>query len=136
MGRNNSLTKNWNVLSLIFIFYFRKILWCVTCLFFSPCWYFIQNKSCIQFSMFQCLTLVVYWIAFTWKTQNQIHWIIPISGTCSFILSIGIFSLEISYAYLHACSKSVEISFQFCQFFCGYIYQCTFYIQVGRIYYS
>ena len=46
-------------------------------------------------------------IALTWKGQNQIHWIMPISETCSFVLSIEMFSLDISYAYWYACFKEL-----------------------------
>ena len=42
---------------------------------------------------------------FTWKGQNQIHFIMPISETWLYVLNNEIFSLEISYTYWHACSK-------------------------------
>ena len=44
-------------------------------------------------------------IAFRRKGQNQIHWTMPISETCSYVLSIEIFSHDISNTYWHACSK-------------------------------
>ena len=50
----------------------------------------------------------LYTIAFTQKVQNQIHWIMSISGTCSCVLSSVIFSLEIWETYWHVFSNFVK----------------------------
>ena len=73
---------------------------------------------------------------FTQKGQNQIHWIMPISQTWSYVLSIEIFSLEISCTYWLACSKYVDFFFSILSNFCGYICQNIFFIQIGCIWRS
>ena len=63
-------------------------------------------------------------IAFTWKVENQIHWTMPISETCSYFLSVEIFSLEISYTYWYACLSRwnfFSILWYFCDIYLLYI---------------